>query len=173
MGAEIKAQVSSVVQLPLPMTTIKARVRAVLDEYFVSGSLDDAIRDLAELEGKRPGQEAVKRTLLLALEKKNREKEMASLLLSAMTRVYGSEQFFEGFIRVLKDIDDVALDNPDVVKYMSNFIARAVVDDVLPPAFFDFVPPRLLEANERVRSVEAYTQALLDKHTSTRLMNIC
>jgi len=140
----------------------------VLDEYFVSGSVEGAIKDLADLASKRTGQEAVKRLLVMALEKKTRDKEKASVLLSAMTRVYGSEQFFEGFIRVLNDIDDVALDNPDVVKFMSNFIARAIADDVLPPAFFDFVPGRLLEGNERVRRVKVLTEALLQK----RLMNI-
>lgn len=147
-------------------------MRSVLDEYFVSGSLEGVIKDLSEIEGKRPGQEVVKRTLVLALEKKSRDKEMASLLLSAMTRVYGSEQFFEGFIRVLKNIDDVALDTPDVVPMMASFIARAIVDDVLPPNFFEFVPARLSRGNDRVRAVADAVDKLMETHSSTRLMNI-
>jgi hypothetical protein len=106
------------------------------------------------------------------MEKKNRDKERASVLLSAMTRVYGSEQFFEGFIRVLKSIDDLALDNPDVVPMLSNFIARAMVDDVLPPGFFDFVPQRLLATNQRAAQVAASVHALMVKHSSTRLINV-
>ena len=114
----------------------------------------------------------MKRTLVIAMEKKSRDKERASVLLSAMTRVYGSEQFFEGFIRVLKSIDDLALDNPDVVPMLSNFIARAMVDDVLPPGFFDFVPQRLLATNQRAAQVAASVHALMITHSSTRLINV-
>jgi len=154
---------------------VSAQVRAILDDFFVSGDVQGALvdlRELGELEGKRPGQEAVKRTLVLALEMKKSQKERASVLLSAMTRVYGSEHFFEGFIRVLKSIDDLALDTPDVVTVLAHFIARAIVDDVLPPAFFEFVPARLLATNERVGRVAACVHGLLDKQSSTRLMNI-
>jgi len=171
MGAKIKALVAANVSLPLPVTTTKANIRSLLQEYFVSGSLEGALKDLAELQGQRPGQECVKRVLVMGLEKKNREKEMASVLLSAMTPIYGSEQFFEGFTRVLKDMDDLSLDNPDVVPMVCNFIARAMFDDVLPPGFFDFLPLRLLD-NERVRMVAASVSVLMQKHSSTRLMNI-
>ena len=46
---------------------------------------------------------------------------------------------------MLKDMDDLSLDNPDVVPMVCNFIARAMVDDVLPPGFFDFLPLRLVK----------------------------
>ena len=149
--------------LPLPVTVVKDKVRGILEEYFVSGSLEGAIKDLRELEGQRAGQEAVKRLLVIAMEKKSRDKERASVLLSAMTRVYGSEQFFEGFIRVLKSIDDLALDNPDVVAMLSNFIARAIVDDVLPPSFVSLVPERLAASSPRVRQVLSTVQQLVEK----------
>ena len=139
------------------------QVRSILEEYFVSGDVHSALADLADLEGKRPGQEAVKRAIVLALEMKNSQKERASVLLSAMTRVYGSEQFFEGFIRVLKSIDDLALDNPDVEAMLSNFIARAIVDDVLPPSFVSLVPERLAASSPRVRQVLSTVQQLVEK----------
>ena len=97
------------------------------------------------------------------MEKKNRDKERASVLLSAMTRVYGSEQFFEGFIRVLKSIDDLALDTPDVVPVVANFIARAMVDDVLPPSFIGLLPQRLVASSPRARQVVAAVQQLVEK----------
>ena len=85
------------------------------------------------------------------------------MLLSAMTRVYGSEQFFEGFIRVLKSIDDLALDTPDVVPVVANFIARAMVDDVLPPSFIGLLPQRLVASSPRARQVVAAVQQLVEK----------
>ena len=145
---------------------MKAKIQSILEEFFSSGSMEGALKDLTDLRGMRPGQEVVKRTLVLGMGKKNREKEMASLLLSGMTRLYGTEQFFEGFIRVLKNVDDLALDNPDVIPIMSNFIARAMVDDVLPPAFFDFVPSLLLASNARVRSIASAVSLLMEKQVA-------
>ena len=160
------AQTQVRVVVPLPVTTMKAKIQSILEEFFSSGSMEGALKDLTDLRGMRPGQEVVKRTLVLGMGKKNREKEMASLLLSGMTRLYGTEQFFEGFIRVLKNVDDLALDNPDVIPIMSNFIARAMVDDVLPPAFFDFVPSLLLASNARVRSIASAVSLLMEKQVA-------
>jgi len=163
--------VGALVKMPLPSTTMKLNVRRILDDYFACGDLHSAVAHLAELEGKRPGQEAVKRTLVLALEMKNSQKERASVLLSALTRVYGTEQFFEGFIGVLKSIDDLALDTPDVVRVLALFIARAMLDDVLPPAFISFLPPRVVAASERVRMVQTQVEQLMAKGGSTRVVN--
>jgi hypothetical protein len=40
----------------------------------------------------------------------------------------------KGFIQLLKCADDLALDVPDAATLLGDFLARAVVDDVLPPA---------------------------------------
>jgi len=70
-GAEIKSKVLAVIKVPLAATSMKVVVRTILDDYFASGDLHSAVAALAELEGKRPGQEAVKRCLVLALEMKD------------------------------------------------------------------------------------------------------
>ena len=70
-GAEIKSKVLAVIKVPLAATSMKVVVRTILDDYFSSGDLHSAVGALAQLEGKRPGQEAVKRCLLLALEMKD------------------------------------------------------------------------------------------------------
>lgn len=41
----------------------------------------------------------------------------------------------KGFTSVVESVDDTALDVPDAAELLALFIARAVVDDVLPPAF--------------------------------------
>ncbi len=107
----------------------------------------------------------------MALEKKNAEREMASVLLSGLTRVYGSEQFFEGFIRILRNIDDLSLDTPNACPLVANFIARAIVDDVLPPVFLSLVPKRLVESG-RGREVASLVTGLMEQHSNTRIMNV-
>lgn len=41
----------------------------------------------------------------------------------------------EGFTTLLERIEDLKLDIPSAPEYLSMFLARAVVDDLLPPAF--------------------------------------
>jgi len=169
-GATIVAQVGKMTSLPLPVTTMKAKVKGIIAEYFVSGDLPEALERLGEVEG-RCGQEVVKRTLVEAMEKKNRDREMASVLLSGMTKLYGSEQFFEGFIRVLRGIDDIALDTPNAAQLLARFIARATIDDVLPPVFVSLVPARVASTG-RGKEVLEMAKALMEQHSSTRIMNL-
>mmetsp|Transcript_41456 Transcript_41456/g.130580 ORF Transcript_41456/g.130580 Transcript_41456/m.130580 type:complete len:450 (-) Transcript_41456:19-1368(-) len=171
VGPEVIKSIGEMLSLPLPVTQIKSKVKEIIEEFYVAGDLVEAERSLAELNSKRSGHEAVKRTIVLAMEKKNRERERASVLLSAMTRVYGSEQFFEGFTRVMRSLDDLSLDTPNAPALLANFIARAIVDDVLPPNFISFVPDRLV-ASERGKEVAGSVKALLEQHSSTRIMNV-
>jgi len=110
--------------------------------------------------------------VVTALEKKNAERESASVLLSGLTRTYGSEQFFEGFIRTLRGIDDLALDTPNVCPLLANFIARAIADDCLPPIFISLVPKKVVEVGKGAE-VASLVKNLLEQHgSSERIMNV-
>jgi hypothetical protein len=61
---------------------------------------------------------------------------MVSVLLSSLYgNVISSTQIRLGFVLLLDALDDLAVDIPDTVGSLALFIARAVVDDILPPAF--------------------------------------
>jgi len=170
-GATILAKLSQL-QLPFPLTIFKGKVKEIVDEYLVSGELGDALEQLADLKEPRWGHEVVKRIVVTALEKKNAERESASVLLSGLTRTYGSEQFFEGFIRTLRGIDDLALDTPNVCPLLANFIARAIADDCLPPIFISLVPKKVVEAGKGAQ-VASLVKNLLEQHgSSERIMNV-
>ncbi len=49
-----------------------------------------------------------------------------------------------GFTRLLAATDDLVLDCPDAVHLLSLFLGRAIVDEVLPPAFLTQVRLRAL-----------------------------
>lgn len=71
-----------------------------------------------------------------AMDKNDREKEQASALLSALyADVIAPDQMAKGFTKLLESVEDLSLDIPDAVDLLSLFLARAVVDDILPPAF--------------------------------------
>ena len=42
-----------------------------------------------------------------------------------------------GFDELLTQLGDLSLDTPNAPEVLGNFIARAVVDDCLPPAYVD------------------------------------
>ncbi|KAF6174548.1 hypothetical protein GIB67_002894 [Kingdonia uniflora] len=65
----------------------------------------------------------------MAMDRKNREKEMASVLLTSLS--FPAEGFVNDFVMLVETADDTVLDIPDVVEDLSMFLARAVVDEVL------------------------------------------
>lgn len=50
------------------------------------------------------------------------------------------EQVRKGFIAVYEALEDLVLDVPDVAVVAATFMARAVIDDILPPSFVAKLP---------------------------------
>lgn len=66
---------------------------------------------------------------------------MASNLLSSLYHeVIQAAQVQKGFRNLLHSVEDLKLDVPSAEDDVALFLARAIVDDVLPPAFLQKVP---------------------------------
>ncbi|KAJ7290852.1 hypothetical protein O6H91_06G024600 [Diphasiastrum complanatum] len=114
----------------------KDKVALLVGEYFATGNVADTASDLRDLGSPDYHHYFVKKLISMALDRHDREKEMAAVLLSALyADVVEPEQLAKGFTRLLESVDDLALDIPDAVDIVALFLARAVVDDILPPAF--------------------------------------
>lgn len=50
------------------------------------------------------------------------------------------EQVRKGFTAVFEALEDLKLDVPDVAAIAATFVARAVIDDILPPSFVAKLP---------------------------------
>lgn len=61
-----------------------AQVDALIDEYYNSGDIQEASTTLQELDEHEYGHLFVKRAVTRALDKHNHEREMSSILLSAL-----------------------------------------------------------------------------------------
>mmetsp|Transcript_37781 Transcript_37781/g.95570 ORF Transcript_37781/g.95570 Transcript_37781/m.95570 type:complete len:712 (-) Transcript_37781:372-2507(-) len=123
------------------VTAYKDEVLSIVEEYFSSGDIGDVAESLEDLG--MPGfmHYFVKRLVTLALDRNNREREMASVALSSLyANVIPPDQVQKGFGALVDSIGDLVLDVPDAPDLLAMFIARAVVDDVLPPAFALRVP---------------------------------
>ena len=114
-----------------------------LQEYFAAQSKDEAAAALCELLASRRGASAaacgaafVRRLVLHACDRGNREREAAAQLLAALVpAVLDRGAVAAGFEQLLRGAADLALDVPDAPELLLLFIVRAVVDDSLPPAW--------------------------------------
>ncbi|GIL51780.1 hypothetical protein Vafri_7690 [Volvox africanus] len=130
----------------------KEEVRSIVEEYFLSGSVSNVAESLEELGASHLAHYFVKRLLTTALDRKDREREMASTLLSSLyAEVIAPDQVIKGFTSLFTSLPDLVLDVPDAPELLARFVTRAVVDDVLPPAVVSFVDPEAGSASRDLR----------------------
>lgn len=119
-----------------PLDDYKKAVASIIEEYFSTGDVEVAASDLRELGSSEYHSYFIKRLVSMAMDRHDKEKEMASVLLSALyADVISPDQIRDGFVILLESADDLAVDILDAVDILALFVARAVVDDILPPAF--------------------------------------
>jgi len=129
-----------------PMLTLaefKRRVTETLDEFFSSEDVEEALRTIKELGCEDYHYELVKRSISMGMDRKERERELVSKLLSAASMPPNADsqpllnlnQLGKGFERLMEFIDDLEIDAPGATDMAAAFLARAVVDEILPPAF--------------------------------------
>ncbi|KXJ11745.1 programmed cell death protein 4 [Exaiptasia diaphana] len=111
-------------------------VDPIIMEYFEHGDTEDVVYSLLELNIASQKQKVVALAVTHAFEKKASHRELASILISDLYgKVLNSNDIAKGFQSLLEDLDDLSLDTPDAPDYLAKFIARAVADDALAPAY--------------------------------------
>ncbi|PQQ21760.1 MA3 domain-containing protein [Prunus yedoensis var. nudiflora] len=112
----------------------KKEIVAIIHEYFLSDDIPELIRSLEDLGVPQYNPLFLKKLITLAMDRKNREKEMASVLLSALhIEIFSTEDIVNGFVLLLESAEDTELDILDASNELALFLARAVIDDVLAP----------------------------------------
>jgi len=140
----------------LTLSEFKIRVSDAVREYFDSSDADEVVRCIHEMKCNEYHPEVVKRAISLGLDEGPRERELVSRLLACLHPVpLTDEEMGMGFEVLLDSIDDLVIDIPDAKVSSSRrvltgspishtscaqsmvgcFLARAVVDEVLAPAF--------------------------------------
>ncbi|CAH0521660.1 unnamed protein product [Peronospora belbahrii] len=117
---------------------IKKRTTEILEEYFTNGDADEVLSSLNDLDEPEYHYEVVKRAITMAMDKNDKERELASRLLSTLyLDGFTSGQVLMGFRRVLLLAGDLQIDIPTAKNMLAIFCARAVVDEILPPSFLE------------------------------------
>jgi len=120
----------------IDLRTFKEIIHAVIEEYFVSGDLAELAEAVEELDAPQYGDELVKRAIRVSLDATDRERALVSHLLSAGSLPsVNSSRIKAAFESLLAQSADLRLDCPHSDQQLACFLARAVIDDVIPPSF--------------------------------------
>ncbi|XP_026656618.1 MA3 DOMAIN-CONTAINING TRANSLATION REGULATORY FACTOR 2 isoform X1 [Phoenix dactylifera] len=114
----------------------KKKATVIVEEYFVTDDIMSTANELRDLGWPSFHYYFVKKLVSMAMDRHDKEKEMAAVLLSTLyAEIIDPPQVYKGFGKLVESSDDLSVDIPDAVDILAVFIARAVVDDILPPAF--------------------------------------
>ncbi|KAL2242290.1 UNVERIFIED_CONTAM: hypothetical protein Sindi_0347000 [Sesamum indicum] len=151
----------------------KKKATVIVEEYFVNDDVNSTANELRELEMPSYSFYFVKKLVSIAMDRRDKEKEMASILLSSLYGdVIDPQQVYKGFQKLVESADDLIVDIPDAVDVLALFIARAVVDDILPPSFLTKTMAYLSKDSKGVdvikRTEKGYLSAPLHAETIER-----
>jgi len=120
----------------MTLTQYKKAIEPFIKEYFVSGDLNEIARSIQEIEAHEYAYEFVKRIINMSLDQGDRERELVSTLLSDFyPDLLSSNMIGKGFERIFEIVDEIEKDAPNAHMTIATFLARAVMDEVLPPSF--------------------------------------
>ncbi|GAA0163670.1 translation factor [Lithospermum erythrorhizon] len=149
----------------------KEEAVSIIHEYFLSDDIPELIRSVEDLGAPEFHPIFLKKLITLAMDRKNREKEMASVLLSALhVEIFSSEDIVDGFVMLLESAEDTALDILDASHALSLFLARAVIDDVLAPLNLDEMASRLPPNCSGTETVRVARSLIGARHAGERLL---
>jgi len=151
------------------LAAFKLAVIDIVTEYFASDTPEEVARALLELRAPRFHYEFVKRAISMAMDRGSKEREMVSRLLSFLyEKPLSTDEIGQGFERLFEVVDDLAIDIPAAKTILSQFLSRAVVDELLPPSFL--ADPAVQGAGDEV--VEQSMRKLSLNHGTVRIEKV-
>ena len=143
-----RSRIGSSVSAPLPPPSphLLALTGALLrpgfiDEYFDNGEagVPEASRCLEELSVEHLHPQVVKRLAQRSMERTDRERRLASLLLYSWRQQekLSASAVHAGFTSLGCSLADISLDVPDAQEYFGGFVRRAQHDGLIADDFFE------------------------------------
>ncbi|XP_022091848.1 programmed cell death protein 4-like [Acanthaster planci] len=150
-------------------------VEPIIQEYFEHGDTDEVAACLSQLNiDGSDRHEVASVAVTLAMEKKDPEKEMTSVLLSDLygLKVVSEIELEAAFENLLHSLPDLSLDTPEAPSALGKFIARAIADDCLAPRFVQKFKEDLHEDHMSHRALDGADLLLNMKHGMLKLDNV-
>ncbi|KAK3005720.1 hypothetical protein RJ639_016705 [Escallonia herrerae] len=149
----------------------KEEVVTIIHEYFHSDDIPELIRSLEDLGAPELNPIFLKKLITLAMDRKNREKEMASVLLSALhIEIFSTDDIVNGFVMLLESAEDTALDILDASNELALFLARAVIDDVLAPLNLEEIGSKLAPNCSGSETLHVARSLIAARHAGERIL---
>lgn len=144
-------------------------VDEVVKNLFAYEDVEETKKSLNSLSADQYGR-FIKKAVFLSMDKQAYEREFISKLLSNFySSVLEGEDICEGFQQALYALPDIVLDIPSASEMLSKFLARALVDEIIPPIF-------LKEANAPTQKAKDCLQLAFalanENHGGERLQKI-
>jgi programmed cell death protein 4 len=124
----------------LTLSQYKKKAEVIISQFFVHGDFEELTRDIIEINCPEYSYELVKRLVSMSLDKSDRERELVSQFISspyAHPDPLSSNMIGKGFERLFEIMDEVERDVPAVREMLSKYLARAVLDESLPPSYLN------------------------------------
>jgi len=120
----------------MTLTQYKNTIAPIVQEYIATGEAEDTLQALELVSAPEYAYEFVKKCINASLDANDRERERVSRLLSiGYPDLFSSNTVGKAFERLFEQADEIEKDCPKAREMISIFLARAVVDEVLPPSF--------------------------------------
>lgn len=120
----------------MTLTHYKKAIKPFIEQYFLSAVEEEIKKNLLDLNVPQYSYEFVKKLITMSMDHGDKERELASKLLSDFyPDVLSTNVIGKGFERLFEIIDELEKDAPNARDITATFIARCVVDEILPPSF--------------------------------------
>lgn len=147
---------------------VDSPVELIIRGYFVEGDISEVIRKLKEV--KIDHSEFIRKSMYLSMERQPYERELVSKLLTALyENAIVKQDYEDGFKAALNKLEDMIIDIPQAGDMLGKFIARAIMDEIIPPAFLKSVE---IESNTMRDCVASANGHVNDPHRSRKLEHI-
>lgn len=134
----------------LKTTDFEVEIKLVILEYFHNGDSIEVIDTMKCFNISKVKAELIAFIVSVALEHNNTCKELMSRLLRDLKlEMFEEAEFVDGFDLLMKNLDDLVLDNPDAPEKTGTFIARAIADKVLSKSYLDM--PRKMNDDDKIK----------------------
>lgn len=124
---------------PVEKDLLPSLVEPIILELFENGDVAEAGEGIAKYRSGPNGHVVVNLAITRSLDRSNAEREMVSKLICELMKRKclegGSVHVEQAFSDLLSRVGDLKLDVPRAPQLLGKFMARAVADDCLPPAF--------------------------------------
>jgi programmed cell death protein 4 len=153
----------------MTLTSYKQVVVPIIKEYLATGDIDECLLAIENVKASEYTYEFIKRAINMSLDQNDRERERISKLLShGYPNTFSSNSSGKAFERIFEQIDETEKDCPKAREYISIYLARCIVDEVLPPSFLS--DSIVINLGDTI--VESTKRMLTQGPNSTNLENI-